>query len=67
MKQVNEVYHQFNNHQYPFVFLNIKVTKGSVDINVTPDKRKVFLTEEKLLLALIKVNILSMCECFVLD
>lgn len=62
MKQVNEVYHQFNNHQYPFVFLNINVTKGSVDINVTPDKRKVFLTEEKLLLALIKASILHLFE-----
>nr|XP_014271444.1 mismatch repair endonuclease PMS2 [Halyomorpha halys] len=61
-KQVNEVYHQFNNHQYPFVFLNINVTKGSVDINVTPDKRKVFLTEEKLLLALIKASILHLFE-----
>ncbi|CAH1398184.1 unnamed protein product [Nezara viridula] len=61
-KQVNEVYHQFNSHQYPFVFLNINVTKGSVDINVTPDKRKVFLTEEKLLLALIKASILHLFE-----
>ena len=30
----------------------------SVDVNVTPDKRQVFLEHEKLLLAIIKVMVL---------
>ena len=30
-----------------------------VDVNVTPDKRQIFVQEEKLLLAIIKVNISS--------
>ena len=54
-KLVNEVYHQFNRHQYPFIMLNIKSNNlQNVDINVTPDKRMIFLENEKLLFATIK-------------
>lgn len=60
MKLVNEVYHQFNIHQSPFVFLNIEVTKGHVDVNVTPDKRQIFVDQEKLLLATVKASLLAL-------
>ncbi|KAM9305518.1 mismatch repair endonuclease PMS2 [Gastrophryne carolinensis] len=59
-KVVNEVYHMFNRHQYPFVVLNICVNSECVDINVTPDKRQILLQEEKLLLAIIKTSLLAM-------
>ncbi|KAJ9592773.1 hypothetical protein L9F63_015551, partial [Diploptera punctata] len=62
VKVVNEVYHQFNQHQYPFVFLNLKMARSSVDVNVTPDKRQVFLDQEKLLLVIIKASLLQMYE-----
>lgn len=39
MKLVNEIYRQFNSHQYPFVYLNIITRSLLVDVNVTPDKR----------------------------
>lgn len=55
MKLVNEVYHQYNLHQFPFVLMNIVVAKQTVDVNVTPDKRLIFLQNENLLLATIKV------------
>lgn len=58
-KLVNEVYHQFNHYQYPFVFLNLKMARDIVDVNVTPDKRQVFMDHEKLLTATIKVTIVS--------
>ena len=58
-KLVNEVYHQFNQYQYPFVFLNLKMARDIVDVNVTPDKRQVFMDHEKLLTATIKVTIMS--------
>lgn len=58
-KLVNEVYHQFNQYQYPFVFLNLKMARDIVDVNVTPDKRQVFMDHEKLLTATIKVTIVS--------
>ncbi|XP_020655264.3 mismatch repair endonuclease PMS2 [Pogona vitticeps] len=57
---VNEVYHIYNRHQYPFVALNICVDSERVDINVTPDKRQIFLQEEKLLLAVLKTSLMGM-------
>lgn len=55
-KLINYIYHQYNNKQYPFVFLNIKLDKSSIDVNVTPDKRTIFFTEEQLIFAMIKSN-----------
>ena len=47
VKAINEVYHQYNRHQYPFfVFKITSKTKGSIDVNLTPDKRKVLLEKE---------------------
>ncbi|XP_036095912.1 mismatch repair endonuclease PMS2 isoform X1 [Molossus molossus] len=59
---VNEVYHMYNRHQYPFVVLNVSVDSGCVDINVTPDKRQIFLQEEKLLLAVLKTSLIGMFD-----
>ncbi|XP_047465112.1 mismatch repair endonuclease PMS2 [Mugil cephalus] len=61
-KLVNEVYHMYNRHQYPFVALNIAVASECVDVNVTPDKRQIFLQEEKLLLAVLKTSLITMYE-----
>ncbi|KAM8837823.1 mismatch repair endonuclease PMS2 [Spinachia spinachia] len=61
-KLVNEVYHMYNRHQYPFVALNIAVASERVDVNVTPDKRQIFLQEEKLLLAIVKTSLVAMYE-----
>ncbi|NWJ03899.1 PMS2 endonuclease, partial [Crypturellus undulatus] len=59
-KLVNEVYHLYNKHQYPFVVLNVCVDSECVDINVTPDKRQILLQEEKLLLAILKTSLTEM-------
>ncbi len=59
---VNEVYHQYNKHQSPFVCLDISLDKESVDVNVTPDKRQIFVSEEKLLLAILKSSLIQMFE-----
>ncbi|XP_068940994.1 mismatch repair endonuclease PMS2 isoform X2 [Petaurus breviceps papuanus] len=59
---VNEVYHLYNRHQYPFVVFNISVNSECVDINVTPDKRQIFLQEEKLLLAVLKTSLIGMFD-----
>ncbi|KAM9179368.1 mismatch repair endonuclease PMS2 [Mergus octosetaceus] len=60
VKVVNEVYHLYNKHQYPFIVLNISVDSECVDINVTPDKRQILLQEEKLLLAILKTSLMEM-------
>lgn len=56
-KLINSIYHKFNNKQYPFIFLNLKLNQNTADVNVTPDKRTVFLTEEKLVLATVKTSL----------
>ncbi|XP_066544977.1 mismatch repair endonuclease PMS2 [Amia ocellicauda] len=61
-KVVNEVYHMYNRHQYPFVVLDISVASDCVDVNVTPDKRQILLQEEKLLLATLKTSLMAMYD-----
>ncbi|CAH2091320.1 unnamed protein product [Euphydryas editha] len=62
IKLVNEIYRQYNPNQYPFIFLNINVDRVSVDVNVTPDKRKLFLTKEKIILDSLKASLLKLFE-----
>ncbi|KAL3876687.1 hypothetical protein ACJMK2_034491 [Sinanodonta woodiana] len=61
-KVVNEAYHQYNRHQYPFTALLITMDKETVDMNVTPDKRQIFIQKEKLLLAIIKASLIALYE-----
>ncbi|KAJ8716237.1 hypothetical protein PYW08_013522 [Mythimna loreyi] len=62
MKIINEIYKQYNPHQYPFVFLNVEMERTAVDVNVTPDKRKIFLTKEKIILDILKSSLLKLFE-----
>ncbi|XP_026316783.1 mismatch repair endonuclease PMS2 isoform X2 [Hyposmocoma kahamanoa] len=62
IKLINELYRQNNCNQYPFVFLNITMERTTVDVNVTPDKRQVFLTREKLVLDVLKTSLLKLFE-----
>uniref|UniRef100_K7G4E2 Mismatch repair endonuclease PMS2 n=1 Tax=Pelodiscus sinensis TaxID=13735 RepID=K7G4E2_PELSI len=64
-KVVNEVYHTYNKHQYPFIVLNICVESECVDVNVTPDKRQILLQQEKVLLAILKTSLVGMFGCHV--
>ncbi|KRT85694.1 hypothetical protein AMK59_2468, partial [Oryctes borbonicus] len=63
-KLVNEIYRQFNANQYPFVYLNILIERNHIDINVTPDKRQIFLDNEKLVLATLKSSLLDAFKDF---
>uniref|UniRef100_A0A8D9B258 Mismatch repair endonuclease PMS2 n=1 Tax=Cacopsylla melanoneura TaxID=428564 RepID=A0A8D9B258_9HEMI len=62
IKIINEVYHQFNGAQYPFLVLNMEMSRDCVDVNVTPDKRQIFMDHEKLLLATVKATLLKLYE-----
>jgi DNA mismatch repair ATPase MutL len=46
-KVVNEVYSSFNRGHYCTLVLFVEVDPKFVDPNLTPDKRKVFLKNEK--------------------
>jgi len=45
-KAINEVYRQYNMHQYPIYFLNISMATSAYDVNVTPDKRQIMFHNE---------------------
>ncbi|KAL4715860.1 hypothetical protein ACJJTC_014592 [Scirpophaga incertulas] len=62
IKVVNEIYKQYNPNQYPFVFINVNIDKSSIDLNVTPDKRKIFLTKEKVILDVLKKSLDKLFE-----
>lgn len=53
-KVLNEVYKSFNSNQYPSAILDLSLPSGTYDVNVTPDKRKVFLLDEDKLLSSFK-------------
>jgi len=62
-KLVNEVYHSFNRYQNPFVVMDIRSqTAESVDVNLTPDKRKILLENENVLLAVIKASLMEIFD-----
>lgn len=58
-KLINQIYHKYNSKQYPFIFLNLKLNKYSTDINVTPNKRIIFCTQQNLILATLKYSLTS--------
>ncbi|XP_052172567.1 DNA mismatch repair protein PMS1 isoform X5 [Diospyros lotus] len=45
-KLVNELYRGANSRQYPIAIMNFIVPTASCDVNLTPDKRKVFFSDE---------------------
>lgn len=49
-KLVNELYKSANSKQYPIAIMNFTVPTRAFDVNVTPDKRKIFFSEETALL-----------------
>ncbi|XP_020236909.1 DNA mismatch repair protein PMS1 [Cajanus cajan] len=49
-KLVNELYKSANSKQYPIAVLNFTVPTRAYDVNVTPDKRKIFFSEETAIL-----------------
>ena len=61
-KIINQVYHSYNRHQFPFLCLNVQTEKETVDVNITPDKRQIFLTQEKYLIELVKRTLEKMFE-----
>nr|DBA11357.1 TPA_inf: PMS1 [Pseudozyma hubeiensis] len=46
----NEVYKSFNSHHFPFVIADFRLPTDSYDVNVSPDKRTIFLHEESRLI-----------------
>ncbi|KAH1073988.1 hypothetical protein J1N35_026316 [Gossypium stocksii] len=49
-KLVNEIYKGANSKQYPVAIMNFIIPTRACDVNVTPDKRKVFFSDESMIL-----------------
>ncbi|XP_042517254.1 DNA mismatch repair protein PMS1 [Macadamia integrifolia] len=45
-KLLNELYKSSNSKQYPIAVMNFTVPTRAYDVNVTPDKRKIFFSDE---------------------
>lgn len=58
-KLVNELYRSANSKQYPIAIMNFVVPTNVCDVNVTPDKRKIFFTDEGSLLMSLKEALLK--------
>lgn len=46
----NDIYRSYNSSQYPFILADFRMTSGTFDINLTPDKRTILLHEEEALI-----------------
>ncbi|CAH8361105.1 unnamed protein product [Eruca vesicaria subsp. sativa] len=53
-KLVNELYKDTSSRKYPVAILDFVVPGGACDLNVTPDKRKVFFSDETSVLGSLK-------------
>ena len=60
-RAINEVYRAYNPAQVPFVVMDFHLPDRTFDVNVTPDKRTIFLHEED---ALIQALLMEMNELF---
>eukprot|EP01134_Creolimax_fragrantissima_P003647 CFRG3647T1 len=61
-KIVNDIYKAYNQNKYPVVVLNIVTEREECDVNVTPDKRTVYLHKEKAILELVEKTLQTMFE-----
>ncbi|RUS22609.1 mismatch repair endonuclease PMS2 [Endogone sp. FLAS-F59071] len=61
-KLVNEVYREFNSNQYPLIVADIRLPKGAYDVNISPDKRTIFLHDEKQLLEALADELVALFE-----
>ncbi|GAA5905773.1 hypothetical protein JCM8208_000892 [Rhodotorula glutinis] len=58
-KAVNEVYKSFNANQFPCVVADFQLAPDAYDVNVSPDKRTIFLHSEGNLVAALKQALAS--------
>ncbi|CAL1697533.1 unnamed protein product [Somion occarium] len=56
-KAFNEIYRTFNANQSPFIIANFIIPKDCLDINVSPDKRTIFIHSENNLIQALKASL----------
>lgn len=58
-KLVNELYKSANSRQYPIAIMNFTLPSKACDVNVTPDKRKIFFSDETHILQTLREELLK--------
>ncbi|CAK9310096.1 unnamed protein product [Citrullus colocynthis] len=58
-KLVNELYKSANSRQYPIAIMNFTLPSKACDVNVTPDKRKIFFSDETYILQTLREELLK--------
>eukprot|EP00347_Sterkiella_histriomuscorum_P004217 403361297 len=58
----SEIYRQYNPSMNPMIFMNIEVEDNNYDINVSPDKRDVFLKNEDEVIEALRIKLTEFYE-----
>ncbi|KYK59715.1 hypothetical protein DCS_00849 [Drechmeria coniospora] len=61
-KAFNEVYRSFNHTQSPFIFADIQLDTHMYDVNVSPDKRSIFLHDQGRLLDNVRSSLTALFD-----
>ncbi|CAO3574067.1 unnamed protein product [Mortierella alpina] len=59
---INEVYHSFNTNQSPFLVANLVLPTSYYDVNVSPDKRTIFLHNERMIVEELRNKLAELFE-----
>ncbi|KAF9959538.1 hypothetical protein BGZ65_000298 [Modicella reniformis] len=59
---INEVYHSFNKNQSPFLVADLILPTSFHDVNVSPDKRTIFLHNEHMLMEELRSKLTALFE-----
>lgn len=63
-KSINLIFKSFNNQAFPFIVADFKIPTDAYDVNITPDKRTIFLHFESSLIDSLKYHLNSFFEPF---
>ncbi|CAG8607137.1 15436_t:CDS:10, partial [Acaulospora colombiana] len=63
-KVINELYKGFSTNQYPFLVADFQLAKFSYDVNVSPDKRIIFIHNENKIVEALKSEMERVLEPF---
>ncbi|CAG8614777.1 7767_t:CDS:2, partial [Funneliformis caledonium] len=63
-KAINELYKSFNTFQYPFIVMDFRLAKFLYDVNVSPDKRTIFIHNENKIVETLKEELNGVLEPF---
>ncbi|KAF9918398.1 hypothetical protein BX616_008958 [Lobosporangium transversale] len=59
---INEVYRSFNTNQSPFLVANLILPTSYYDVNVSPDKRTIFLHNERMIIEELRTKLTELFE-----